>query len=71
MNSNRIKQPLWATRAQVAGRYGITLSTLHHWVKRGIIPPPAMFGKAPRWQTASLDAFDAQQAARHADPLDA
>lgn len=44
-------------RKDVMNRYGISKSTLHRWVERGIIPRPVRFA-GPLWRLADLEASE-------------
>ena len=65
----------FAPKTAVATRYTVSTKTVDRWVKRGILPPPALaINNRKYWDEAALDERDrgraAEQARQPATPLE-
>lgn len=60
MKDNIVVQK-YLTDKDVAGRYGISVSTVWQWTRDCILPSPMRFGqRCTRWNIEDLDEFDSK-----------
>jgi hypothetical protein len=55
------KGDLWLTRAEVADRLRLPLSTLNGWASRGLGPRYAVFGRHARYRLIDVLKWEEQQ----------
>lgn len=66
-------EDLWLTRAEVAHRFRLPLSTLNGWASRGLGPRYAVFGRHARYRLIDVLKWEEQQflAVRPTPPIKA
>ena len=48
----------YLTVADMARRYGVSVSAIRKWRSRNLLPPAVMIGDLPRWHVADLEKWE-------------